>query len=303
MRRILRALWVLNGVAGAEEAPPRAPVNAETGLMTFAGCELVPTAWADGDSFSVKFPDGSIHTIRLYGVDCFETSDREETGKRRLRAQRRYFGIAKSGGSQQSSIIAAKKLGREATERLQELLGKKFAVHTAWADGRGSPNFKRYYGFITEADGRDLGRVLVGEGLARAFGVARARSMGVTQSEYKQRLEDEELLAASRRVGAWSLTNWDSLPEQRRVERAQEEEENLRAAPLEKSSINPNTAARDELMRLPGVGEVTAIRIMEERENEKFLTVEDLLRVPGIGRKTAEKFAPYLVFSKPVKEN
>jgi competence protein ComEA len=93
------------------------------------------------------------------------------------------------------------------------------------------------------------------------------------------------------------------LPEQRRVERAQEEEENLRAAPLEKSSINPNTAARDELMRLPGVGEVTATRIMEERENKKFLTVEDLLRVPGIGRKTAEKFAPYLVFSKPVKEN
>jgi DNA uptake protein ComE-like DNA-binding protein len=35
---------------------------------------------------------------------------------------------------------------------------------------------------------------------------------------------------------------------------------------------------------------------MEEREEEKFQTVEDLRRVPGIGVKTAAKLAPYLIF-------
>ncbi len=296
MGRLLLLCWLITCVAGAEQLPPRATVNAETGLMTFTGCELVPTHWADGDSFSVKFPDGKAFTIRLYGVDCFETSDRVETDKRRLRAQRRYFGIAKAGGNEQTSIVEAMKLGKLATARVRELLRKPFTVHTAWADGRGHPEFKRYYGFITEADGRDLGSLLVREGSARAFGVTRARSVGITQDEYKQRLQDEELSAASRRVGAWKLTNWNSFPEERRVERAQEEEEKLRDAPLAKKSIDPNTAARDELMRLPGVGEVTAIRIMEEREEEKFQTVEDLRRVPGIGVKTAAKLAPYLIF-------
>lgn len=297
MRVILTTLWLMSCLATAVELPPRASVNSETGLMTFPGCVLDLTDWADGDSFSVKFPDGSVHTIRLYGMDCFETTSEEGSDKRRLRAQRRYFGIAKAGGNEQTSMTEAKKLGKRATARVRELLRKPFTVHTAWADGRGSPQYKRYYGFVTEADGRDLGRMLVREGLARAFGVTRARNVGVNQDEYKQGLQDEELSAASRRVGAWALTNWDSLPEQRRVERAQEEEEKLRDPPLEKKSINPNFASRDELMRLPGVGEVTAIRIMEARGIEKFRSAEDLSRVQGIGKKTLEKLSPYLMFS------
>jgi len=302
VRRILaRALWLAGCVAACCGQPPRARVNAETGLQSFPGCELIPTPWGDGDSFSVKFPDGKNYTIRLYGVDCFETSDREETDKRRLRAQRRYFGIAKAGGSEPASIVEAKKLGKRATERVRELLRKPFKVHTAWADGRGDPAFKRYYGFITEAEGRDLGELLVKEGLARAFGVTRAREVGVSQEEYKQRLQDDELAAASKRVGAWNLTNWKSLPGERRVERAQEEEEKAKEAPLAKNSVDPNKAARDELMRLPGIGEKRAIDIMEAREAERFRRAEDLRRVPGIGPKTLKKMRPFLKFP-PSKE-
>ena len=80
------------------------------------------------------------------------------------------------------------------------------------------------------------------------------------------------------------------------MERVREEEERLRALPLERASVNPNTASKLELMRLPGVGEVLAMRIIEARERGAYQTPADLLRVGGIGKHTAEKISPYLSF-------
>ena len=290
-------MWFLVGLGPmAAEQLPRGAANAETGLVSFPGCRLINAEWADGDSFPVRFPDGTIHTVRLYGVDCLETTDRHEADQRRLRSQRAYFGIARAGGNESASIQAAKALGIAARDRVGELLRQPFSVHTAWADARGHPDYKRYYAFITGGKGKDLGSVLVREGLARAFGVARSRKAGVSRDEYKERLKDEELAAASRRVGIWKLTNWDSLPEERRVERTQEQAEQLEALPLKENSINPNTASRDELMRLSGIGEVMAVRIMEAREAGTFRTAADLKRVAGIGEKTVARIAPYLSF-------
>ena len=280
----------------AAEPLPRGVIDEVTGLTTFKNCQLITTDWSDGDSFLVRFPDGSSHTIRLYGVDCFETSHQHPTDQRRLRSQRAYFGIARSGGDENSSIRAALMLGGVAKSRVLRLLSEPFQVHTAWADGRGHPRHKRYYGFITVATGEDLGQLLVREGLARAFGLARARRVCVNREEYRDRLGDEELAAASRRVGVWKLTDWKTLPEERRVERTREEEERLRALPLERASVNPNTASKFDLMRLPGVGEVLAMRIIEAREEWTYEAPMDLLRVVGIGKHTAEKISPYLVF-------
>ena len=76
-------------------------------LTTLQKCTLIPAAWADGDSFQVQTADGTNHTIRLYGADCIEWHVSDETVARRLRAQRRYFGISEFGGASQSSIDAA----------------------------------------------------------------------------------------------------------------------------------------------------------------------------------------------------
>ena len=53
--------------------------------------------------------------------------------------------------------------------------------------------------------------------------------------------------------------------------------------------ININTATMEQLQELPGVGPVTAQRILDYRENFTFSVPEDLMEVKGIGQKTFAK--------------
>lgn len=266
-------------------------------LIELRNCTLVKTEWADGDSFRVQDADGQQFTFRLYCVDCLESHVNDTTDARRLRSQRRYFGIARHGGSAATSIAAAKKFGKQATTVVQQELQEPFTVHTSFADGRGDGKHKRYYAFITTHAGKDLGEQLVRLGLARAFGVYRKTPSGRPHDEQRNWLADIELQAATRGIGVWALTDWDSLP----LERQQEREENAELAlatqgePLDtESKININSAARDELMRLPGIGEVMANRIIEHRP---YRSIDALLKVAGIGKKRLQQIRTYVKLS------
>jgi len=275
----------------------RAPAD-EPALESIGDCRLMPANWADGDSFRVRFPDGREETLRLYGADCIEWHVNDDSDGRRLRTQRRYFGIAYV--PTEASILLAKSFGEAAAARTRELLERPFTVHTSFADGRGDPRFSRIYGFVTTGGGDDLASVLVREGLARAFGVYRAAPDGASSQEYRERLKDLELTAASARRGVWAKTDWDRLPAERLAERRDEQDiaASLPKVPPPKG-IDPNTASRDELMLLPGVGEVTATKIIKGRSRGPYTSPLDLMRIRGMSATTISAMSSSLRFPEP----
>ena len=59
--------------------------------------------------------------------------------------------------------------------------------------------------------------------------------------------------------------------------------------------VNINTASKEELIGLNGIGEVLADRIIEYREaNGGYKDVRELTNVKGIGEKLLEKLLPYV---------
>jgi competence ComEA-like helix-hairpin-helix protein len=58
--------------------------------------------------------------------------------------------------------------------------------------------------------------------------------------------------------------------------------------------INLNTASKVQLMRLPGVGEKTAIKIIEYRKSSPFRRAEDIMKIKGIGAKKFAKMKEFI---------
>ena len=58
--------------------------------------------------------------------------------------------------------------------------------------------------------------------------------------------------------------------------------------------FNINTAEKDELTELPGIGESTAEKIIAYRKEKGFKKSEDIMNVKGIGKKKYEKLKNYI---------
>ena len=66
--------------------------------------------------------------------------------------------------------------------------------------------------------------------------------------------------------------------------------EPVKMASVHVATVNINAATAKELQSLPGIGQVTAERIIAYRaENGPFVSVDDLGKVKGIGKKSLEK--------------
>ncbi|MES2658919.1 MAG: helix-hairpin-helix domain-containing protein [Verrucomicrobiota bacterium] len=261
-------------------------------LRKFTGCTMMETEWTDGDSFSVKFSDGKQRTVRLYGADCIEMHvNGDDSNARRLRDQRRYFGIG--------DILIAKSQGEAAKSATAGLLARPFTVYTTFADGRGDERFERIYVFVETSDGKDLATTLVSQGLARAFGVVRQLADGTSGNEWREHLADIELTAARAGRGAWAKTDWEKLPDFRKE--AREETTELEIAKgtkqaTEDKPIDINHASRDELMTLPQIGERKALSIIEARP---YKDIQDLLRAKDIGPSVLGKITPLVTVTPP----
>ena len=260
-------------------------------LQIFSNVRLVNNPANDGDSFLVE-ANGKSFRVRLYFVDCPETSISSKSDARRVREQTRYFGL--------SHAARTIHFGNEAKTFIEGILAKPFTVHTAFASALGRSAKGRVYGFITTADGDDLASLLVKNGLARTYGMGRKTPNGIPRNEMIERLRDLETSAMLKRIGIWSESDPDRIAELRTEQRSEDQElKNLQSQVkkpnLQHGSLDLNTASKEELMSINGIGTILAERIIAGRP---YKTVDDLLKVKRIGSKKLEKIRPYVVVDK-----
>ncbi len=79
------------------------------------------------------------------------------------------------------------------------------------------------------------------------------------------------------------------------VSLGKDKKKNKKEAALNGIVININTASKEELIKLPGIGESMAEKVIQYRnEHNGFKKSEDIMKVKGIGKKKFEKLKPYI---------
>jgi DNA uptake protein ComE-like DNA-binding protein len=249
-------------------------------LQVFKGCVLKENKSNDGDSFHVMAGSRSM-LVRLYFVDCPETTAWAKSDARRLSEQMRYFGLP--------SVVDTVHFGKSAQQFTKRVLSEPFTLYTALAGAPGRSSVKRIYGFIETAKGDDLASLLVKNGLARTYGVRRKTPHGVPHDEMSLRLADMEVAAMLKRNGIWAKSDPERIVALRAQQRLEDKrwadiQTQVTASDLPKTKIDLNSAGREQLETVKGIGPSLAAKIIAARP---FRTVDDLKSVKGIGE---EKF-------------
>ena len=257
-------------------------------LTTLENAVLIDADMNDGDSFRVSVGGRELH-LRLYYVDCLETTYASEAELERIRDQQQHFGL-----EDPHDVV---RFGERAAEYVRQVLASPFSIHTsyAWAPGRSATG--RYYAFVETHEGEDLAHLLVREGLARVYGKTRPAPDGKSSRQVLEVLEDMRALAMLNRTGIWRVTNPELLVEMRRSKREADanmdefREKVAKQRSRDDAPLDLNRASDEQLRRIPGIGPVTAAKIIAARPYRKM---EDLLKIPGIGPKKLEAIAPYV---------
>ena len=252
-------------------------------LETIENATLIEAGLNDGDSFKVKADGKELH-LRLYYVDCLETTAGTDAELERIREQQYHFGLEDPG--------AVVRFGKQATEYVKRVLSRPFTIHTGYAFAPGRSAMGRYYAFIETHDGRDLGHLLVEQGLARIHGKTRPDPQGTPSETVLEELQDMRSVAMLNRAGIWGETDPRLLSamHQRQREKDLEQKAFREKLKTKRTScdvpFDVNTASQEQLQQLHGIGPVKAATIVAGRP---YRSVEDLLKIPGIGPKTLEK--------------
>lgn len=83
-------------------------------------------------------------------------------------------------------------------------------------------------------------------------------------------------------IGVSSKANLQSVCADKIIE----DESRVYLPAINDNAVSLNHASKEELMTLHGVGEKTASKIMDYRQQQPFETIEDIMNISGIGEKT-----------------
>lgn len=150
---------------------------------------------------------------------------------------------------------------------------------------------------ITKGELTAVGIILLGLGLYSALSLfSYGRSAGGLQSENLRRVIDS-LAAVEITSYTGSTVYGENLPELAAADTVLKRNggiENTFAKKPPEQPLDLNKASKIELMKLPGVGEQTAVNIMKYRKKYRFARPEDLMNIRGIGEKKFEKIKQYV---------
>ncbi|MCK4936863.1 MAG: helix-hairpin-helix domain-containing protein [Elusimicrobiales bacterium] len=236
-------------------------------LQVFKNGRLMSNPANDGDSFFVYSNGKNIH-IRLYYVDCPEISANLKNNS--AEEQTHYFGFEYS-----SETV---RLGEEARIFVKDVLTQPFTIHTAFEKTLGKSLMGRVYAFVTTADGNDLGYLLVKNGYARVSGKGRKTPRGISE---------EKMLETLRKVEKSTILKQTKI-------KTESNSEKIKVKDFHQL-VTINTATREELEGIKGIGPVIAGRIIAGRPYER---VDELIRVKGIGPKKLKRLRRYLTVIK-----
>lgn len=269
--------------------------DAPDGWQRLEGCRFVEGKDHDGDSFHVT-SGGKNYRFRIYFADCPETDLRDN----RYEEQMVWFGVG------MDDVLA---YGEKAKAFTESALRKPFTVFTKWQNAMGAGNTPRFCGMVYTSEGENLSELLVGAGLARAHGFKCtdfpdrdgwrrfAERMGELEKKakkdclgiYRKGRSESKVLAKKAFPPAPTA---NSGPSDVANEKSVSGAGGTRVRDTsEITRVNINNASKEELMRLPGIGETFADRIIAARP---FASAEDVKRVGGIGPKKFEAIAPLI---------
>ena len=125
---------------------------------------------------------------------------------------------------------------------------------------------------------------LVGTFIA-GLGIRYARQVWSPVPVFDYAAADSEFAALSRSPDTLDVVEADSV-------RADSTEHQTSMTEKHSGLVNINSASKRELMKLPGIGEAMAVRIIAFRdEHGAFSSVNDLTRVRGIGAKRLKQLS------------